>query len=569
MGFYNSGNANRTAVIGLETGQGKSTLIVYLMAELYFYDKTQSGSIVLVPYTKQCDKLAADINALAGIDIAVAHHSDKKVKLSHKQLKKYPIVIMTHTRFLSGIEDLSSYACWQDTNDLHELSNEFTEYRRRRLIIDESINKIDLLSILSDTLNLLDNFFQAQKNREDFRLWQTISIKVRELFVLPILPEECNKTKLVKLETEIPKRLLDIVTFGAKPPSGNNIQRALKAIMNLSIDGGILKTSNNPLYRKIQTTSYINIFSPLFTSIVLDGTCRVNQTYQNTKHFDIIDIPRTKKYDDVTLHIESKSTGSRSSIEKDSTVITRTIEHINTHLDGKNIVDRFRGLSENVTVAHWGSFNGTSDYNNKECIVYCGCPHMDETFYIYLYHIFSGDKDYNKNRIYKPSGRKDPVVRFVNEPLYEHMRQSFLVAELIQSINRGVCRNYNNTIPMHVFLPFGDWEVLNIISNELPDVNIIEDYHLLDDNNNSDSNENEKTLVDTVVTVLLNHNDYFKNKTINKSDVFNLDIIKRNFKCNSRTIQSQIWRSPQILELQDIGYLAVTKKQINLFDVAV
>jgi hypothetical protein len=575
IGFYTGGETNCTAVIPLETGGGKTTIVKLLMPELYVFDKTKSGTIILLPYKNECDKLARDINNIGNREIAVAYHS--KNRISKKEMKKYPILIMTHNRFLSGTEELATYSVWSDMENLHGISNEPVQHRRERLIIDESINKISLLPISTDTLTMLDNFFQEQKNTADFELWQGVCNKIRAMFVMPILPEKINKTIPVKLDESIPKRLIEVINTKCSTLSNEKTKKAFKAVINLAVDGGMLKTASNPAYRKIQTACYINIFNPLFTSVVLDGTARINKTYQNEKYFEVIDIPKTKKYEKVTIHIEPKTSGSRSAIDKDDTLITRTIEYINDNLINRNIllichkdfIDRFNCFSENenVSVAHWGSFNGSNKFNNKNCIVYCGAPYVDESYYIYLYHIFSGDKDYNKNQTCRPGGKTDPVMRFHDEALYEEMRQSYLAVEFVQSINRGICRNYSNTIPMHVFLPYRDRETLDIIKDELTGIKIKQDYKLLTDIHTAPREEPKKDLEDVVVEVLLNRNKYFGNESIiNKSAIFDVDDIKGKFKCSAKKTQSDIWKSSQILELQNIGILSLGHRHINFLN---
>jgi hypothetical protein len=572
LGFYDNKETKRTAVIPLETGQGKSSLIKLLMPELYIYDKTQSGSIILLPYTKQCDKLCEDINKLAEKNIAAAFHS--KTQISRKELRKFPILIMTHERFIGGTDNLEDYSWWIDYSKFQGMSNEPVKYKRERLIVDESINKINLLTISNKTLALLDEFFQQQKNKHDFALWQKTSNAIREMFIVPVLPALKDKTKIVKLEEEIPKRLIEVVNIKAGFDR-DDIKKAFKAIVNLSINGGILKMSSNSEYRRIQTAGYINVFSPHFKSIVLDGTARIDKTYQNKKYFEIIDIPKTKLYENVTLHIERKATGSRSSIEKDDTLITRTIQYVNEKLIDREVllichkkfVRKFNCLPKNVSVAHWWSFDGSNEYNQKDCIVFCGSPYLDESHYIYLYHTFSGDKNYSRNQIYKPGGKVDPVVRFT-DPFYEEMRKSYLAVQFVQSINRGVCRNYNNDISMHCFLPFGDMEILKIIKNELTGIEIIEDYTLLEKELTTKNNNIEnKNIQDTVVNILSSHNMYFGDeRVINKNTIFNLDEIKNNFKCNSKAVQAKVWKSPEILELQNIGAISINKKQIHFLN---
>jgi len=563
-------NDERASVVGLETGQGKSSLIAIVLAELYKLDRPRCGSIVLVQYQNQCDSLCDRINRIAGTDIAAAYHS--KSRLNRKQLLKYPMLAMTHQRFLSGIENLNSYACWIDSDSFHKLSNSPVEHRRHRLIIDESINKIDLLSINNNTLLLLDVFFQNQQNKSDFKMWQRISNEIREMLVLPVLPSEKNVTEIVKLSEEIPKRLIDVVLFGTKSSDKKNTQRAFKSILNLANDGGILKTSTNPEFRKIQTASYINIFSPLFTSVILDGTCRTNETYNNEKYFHIVDIPRTKTFENVTVHVENKTTGSRSSIGRNDSLVTRTIDFINQNLTNKDVLlichkntrFRFSELPENVDITHWGAFSGSNEFNKKDCIVYCGVPHMDETYYVYLFHIFSGDRDFNRDRTYKPSGSADPVVRFIKEPNYERMRQSWMATEIIQSINRGICRNHNSKVKMHAFLPYNDLSVLKRIEEEMPGVVVVKDYKLIDNYNPSSSNKGKKTLVESIVDILVNHRNYFGDlSTIKKNAIFDLEEIKSNYRCSSKAVKSQVWKSSQVLELENDGYLEISKKRIT------
>lgn len=579
MAFYD-GPENRTAVIPLETGQGKTEILKILMSEFYRYDIASCGTIILEQYRSECDTLAKDINTLAGVNVAVAYHSN--VKLSKKQLKKYPILVMTHSRFLHNIEQLSNFAIWKDTGNIHQLAIEPKEHRRLRLIIDESINKIDLLSISNESLSELDAFFQNQKNKKNYQMWQEIATKIRDMFVLPVLPSERNITKIVHLGDievpkidKIPKELIDTVYFETNDSNRGRINRAFKAILNLSEKGGILKTSNDPRYRTIQTASYINIFSPLFTSIVLDGTARANDTYSVAEYFDVIDIPRTKTYENVTLHVDTRTTGSRAAIEKSSSLVTRTIDFINENLLTKDtllicyksISSMFTGLPSNITVTTWGAFSGSNEYNNSEAIVYCGVPYLDEAYYIHLYHIFSGDKDYSKDRTYKPSGRKDPVVRFVNDFDYENLRQSYLTTELVQSINRGVCRNYNNKVQMHCFMPFNDDDVLYRIADEMPGLKIIDDYDVFEVTD--DAVEEVPVLLDYIMYVLLHHRDFFGDEMkISKSQIFDLNLIQGNFRCSSKRIQSYVWKSSQITELENIGVIKISHREIEFIDKA-
>ena len=123
---------------------------------------------------------------------------------------------------------------------------------------------------------------------------------------------------------------------------------------------------------------------------------------------------------------------------------------------------------------------------------------------------------------------------------------------------------------MHCFLPFSDYETLSIIENELVDVKIIKDYNLLDDITDSKVNKVKKDLEDVVVDILIKHDDYFTGESIiNKSIVFDLDEIKENYRCISKGTQSRVWKSPQVLELHNMGYVNIGKKNISFLDNAI
>ena len=551
------------------------------LPELYKQDKVNSGTIVLLPYIKDCDKLYKEINKIAGAEIAMSYHRSKKIK--KKKLKEYSILIMTHARFVKGTEDIASYAYWTDFEKLHDLSNEPIKRMRKRLIVDESINKIETTSISNKSLARLNEFFQNQQNKANYKEWLSISNKISEFFVLPVQELERNKTIKVTLQTdssedfEISKRLYQSINL-----YGNaSIQADFKAIINLAKDGGVLKIATNQKYREIKTVSFINIFQPLFSNIILDGTARADATYKNTKHFHLIDMPRTKTYELVTIHVDPKTSASRSAIEKNPALISRTIQFITDTLQDKKVLlichkghkDKFTGLPKNVAITHWNGFNGSNEYNMRDCIVYVGIPYLDETHYMLLYHTFAKDDDYSKSTVYKPSGKTDPVMRFVGEPRYEDIRQSCLVTELIQSINRGICRNYENTTIMHCFLPYNDKQVVERLITELPGVNIEYDYPLIEETKQSSvkkGSEEKVKLVDAVVDIILGHRYYFESETINKSDIFALGYISNNFKCKSKAAQSNVWKSPRLLELVDSGFIEFGKnnKTIRFLDVA-
>ena len=560
----------------LDPGLGKTRITEMAVANIHKYDRLNCGTIILTERQDTCDEMAKEINLFAGAEIAIAFHQDSKTP--RESLQEYPVIILCHNRFIYGIEKLDN-SIWKYYKKLADVSHAQMQYTRNRLVIDESINRFEELSISNNSLASLDSFFQGLGSTDVYHSWQNdVRNPIDKMFVLPPNPEERDTTVFINaiaLDKNKARELNELI----KTRGNDDIRKAYKAIMNFSENGGLLRRSTTPQYRQIHVKCHSDIFQKQIfpTTVILDATAKIDKTYEHLRCCNIIELPQIKSYEDVNIHIDKRSSGSKSAILGNHTIIAKTIEFINTNLQDKttlvithkDFVPRFESqeLPKKVRIAYWGSFSGTNEFNDCDCIVICGMPHLQESSYIHQYHAFSDDNDYNKSMIFK-STKNDRVLRFIHEPAYESIRQSYLAVSLVQTINRGVCRNTGNTIPMHVYLLYNDFEVVDIIKSELVGVNVFVENWLPGDIATSQPRTNGiPTLEEAIANVLINHNKYFgEEKAIGKTEVFKLEAIRTTYPCKSKARRTQVWQSPEIDSLLQNHILLIKHHTVVFID---
>jgi hypothetical protein len=93
-----------------------------------------------------CELLADAINAEAGREVAVAHHSDAKV--DPEVMSTFPVLVITHAAFERAVERVDGGRVW-------DTFAAFGDGRRGLIVIDEAVDLLEVTKLTEDDLSRL------------------------------------------------------------------------------------------------------------------------------------------------------------------------------------------------------------------------------------------------------------------------------------------------------------------------------------------------------------------------------------------------------------------------------
>lgn len=503
--FYT--NKEKIAVINFPTGCGKSTAMNNGVSYLLRKDELFScaGTIILKLTQEDCNETMNEINRITNSKLAYAYHCEydtenerRRNNISIDELRKYPVVILTHNGFLRLIEkdEINKLYEWTDMK-VDGKQGKFNTYYRNRLIIDEAINNVQFMTITMKTINTLENGIMNLGNEDIYNLFDRFIMKIKREFLKPYDLKK-NKVFFCTFENiEIPEGL-DEAVYEIKDKQAKESYLAIRTMLT---NGGYISYSDKIEYKSITTYKYINIDLPYFHKLILDATSNINYLYQINPKLTVINLPQIKSYNNVHLNIFNGLTGSAYSIKEgfQDGLLEVIVEDIKSKIadDDKilivvNNIDRENELIQSfgayekmnqISITHFGLTIGSNKWSKFTKIFILGIQLMPEAIYPLMYFTNSLDEEnFTKDNFNSLDTTTMPVKgnKRYKQQEFEKVKCSVLSSLIVQTLNRIHCRAYVNGESPETYAYFinRDKEVNNLIAKAMPGIKISYDWNL-------------------------------------------------------------------------------------------
>ena len=553
-------------VIPAPTGSGKTLCMRFYAAALA---KTQDkGMVIITKLKSEAKEAARQINEWSESDdrVAVAYHSSSEFTHNEGVLKNYSVLIITHEYFIRNHHPGSP------NHSKYKQLMEFKDGIRTCAVVDESIELIQHIGISKE---LIDNIsvdiqvpFQDKAIdglEDEYRLLSFLSGNYESLFFdeLPKIKithiDGAREILVSKLEKELGVSEKEIIELLKLDKTINSIGRDDSKIGNIRylLDDGLY------LYKSGKTVEYrtSTLEVPSQSMVVLDATANVNKAYSYYQDIEVVELPKFKSYENVTIRLHSAKSGLGK-----NTLVGQTFaeDRANLHainmffMDSDNsVVFTFKDLKKDIldelpeiSLDHFGNLTGVNTYKDKEHIVVYGMHYMPQ------YVRFDEQYQALGKEAFLEDNKKDR----------QELMNYGIAADIIQMVNRGRCRGIidgNKAPNMTVELPLPDNKplsdiIISQINEEMPGVNIVMASGLLkvkyDDNKPKKAVGKDTLFISNIDTSL---------DKIKVSEVMSLiEATKKDKERINRHIGNSKYRDSYLyLSLKKMGYSAIKDGQ--------
>lgn len=438
--------------------------------------------VLLVSRTiQQCEELVRDINATAGVEVAITKHSENEV--TAKACLSYPVVVLTHASFTN------TYHVFKSSDEMRAVAQSWVfggqTHPRRLTIVDEAlVNVIGHDALSSNELHqllawtppglqttfsdiwdglktLLGYFDKLKQGGNDKLAWE--EGKARSLLALPKTMNDERLDQFTALLLH--HKFVDRTTV---KNTMLRIKRTLQTFAWWSARGGDGALNIGQLL----------VDSDLPSPVMLDGTASQNIMLH------LLDVkpeplPTARSYANATLHVARVKGGVGKTAMK--TFAEARVDRLlrwfdkepregDTLLITHKVVRDYaeKVFAGRVAHANWNGIDGKNDWKDFSRVVLVGLPYRDNQFTTSAVVALRGPQD--SDWFHSEEG-----FRVRND-----LRVMYLTASIVQAINRirirRVIDGRGNCPTCEVFLTLpegfeGD-SLLDAITKELPGINI-------------------------------------------------------------------------------------------------
>ncbi len=536
-------------VLTLPTGTGKTQGVIHYCA-LLSQTENPTGVLIITKFTDEVERIAVQINALVGKDVAFTDHTKKKDKkrLSREEMDEAPILIITHAAYQialkASVEDKDSPERWRG----------FTTWKKGQrglVIIDECLDVVEPVEITLDTLRMIRGWIpymwegseiagSLDKLIEQFIKWESeyqqeyTSEKISpphwsflDIGAIALLGRELRKLPLAKMIT------------GRKDKGAMFLRctELFSDILYLLYHPSICQKKDGIIRLR---SAYIGLPLHINNAVVLDATAKLNKIYNMAGVLPYFrDIPKNaRSYKNVSLHLHYGAKNSKYALtemeaEADENILFDPIKSLQPAIKKnekvlivtfKKVVKKLSALLKqegykNFSTAYWGNLNGKNNWQDYETIVLYGIPRLDDVtvenaeLAFDLWHMETQNKFSLPDALINPDAElieiapqqwayDDTGSQSIESYLeYGEYQQGFTASEVIQAINRIRCRRVvdgkGNCEPCKVYLLLKKGEtdplekaILDAIRSEMPDIQEVAPVHLETKDNDKLTNKN-------------------------------------------------------------------------------
>jgi hypothetical protein len=470
---------DRWRVVPAELGSGKTESLKMYCSMLPAathdpFDEPHPGVLIISRLKKQADEIAADINKMAGVDVAVAFHGDNKLPLD--TLKTRSVLVITHAAYEHGLEAIARekaehLAKWKH---LHEWGLN----GRKLIVIDEALDLIreeraslnnlrhlravipdDMMLRHRDAVKALDAIIAAlaafaDKNQREWR-----ARPVKEL------PQHVQFAALWD-DLKSNNRWPAAISFGDPDVPGSVAKGKARFFrqLRLTLSGAQALLDRWHWYfckmgdHTLSTALFLLPDEGISGAVILDATAERNHLYKLFgERFDIVTVPSARTYRNVHhRYVYAQRTGKEKVIEHADEIVTEMIENLKAHYGPENTPHRTvlfishkdvkssvmkwatEAGFEEVAFGHWNALDGRNDWALFNTVVVLSQPYRDPATPANIYQAVFGPQSsawLNDSKLRKRHGFEDVL---------EALETSHLVVSNAQGINRVRCRRVIN-----------------------------------------------------------------------------------------------------------------------------
>ncbi len=480
------------------TGSGKTQgTIVYCSMLPKVAGDSHPGVLIVTRLKTDADQIAEQINALSEEKQAVAYHSGTKDRLKITDLKKHPVLVITHRAYELALDLLgqdgriqqtwSFFYDWKDKNrrlvvidealDIVEHSQAALEgLRQTEATLSQSIRKRFPVEVqcLNEVVDILDSY--EKRTRKE---------KVKEHRIL----ESLIKEETVPDFTALRQIMREEIRYDQLLCKTDNLeQQRLRELHDSRIRdlNNIIKSwiyYAHTEYQPTLNTARLLVPDNVQGAVVLDATASSNVLYDLFKPAEVISPPPgSRNYQNVTLHVSrGHKVGKRFMKNKAKELSRELIGELNerlgenrkvficTHKDVEPVLDSYEPRF-NLMTGHWGAVDGSNDYRDCDTAVIFGLPYRPNTWSANVFMALEGPQ---ATEWLQESDKRSWKG-------YEDIRKSLkngqIITSIIQAINRVRCRKVTdpegNCPDTDIYLMLPDdgiaEEILEGIKKEMP-----------------------------------------------------------------------------------------------------
>ena len=518
-----------------QTGVGKSIALQVYVAMLKV-----DASLIVVSTRAEADKYAEYICSLSGnLFYAKAVFSEgnhKKYTYScdvHNGIDKYRCLVITHKRMqeLANAEEynLALYRLYCDENG--------NKKPRELVVIDEKLSFANHESVTmaeyERMLSFVDNAMAFSRVCRALGKRSQVTKQLRAIKEFLVseagtLSDE-KSAKLIEphqpfiamIEKELPE-MLDLKLFKEVIEARfDELSAEINSIMNTKDDrlkkeksktltlvnkfcrilqrengdGDYCDLKNLVLFKTNQVTTiskFKRFYSAFGSCVVLDATATVNEFYNTAStgwfpNFDVIDVPKIRKYKNLTIFIAKGHFQSRHALcdteEKISSNVykyTPVIDSLKTPnnkllvIGHKSFISRLENDylgDKEVSFTHWGNHVGKNDWKDCSRVLVIGwnyLPPLEVVAEIYGAYMLSGDIK---------------ATSIITKQNIEKFSTAQLAEDIVQAVMRTRARviadDSSNCLPTEVYLLYPDKDkeqsVIDKVIDEFPEA-IVESW---------------------------------------------------------------------------------------------
>jgi len=485
------------------TGSGKTQgTIVYCSMLPKVAGDSHPGVLIVTRLKTDADQIAEQINALSEEKQAVAYHSGTKDRLKITDLKKHPVLVITHRAYELALDLLgqdgriqqtwSFFYDWKDKNrrlvvidealDIVEHSQAALEgLRQTEATLSQSIRKRFPVEVqcLNEVVDILDSYEK-----------RTRKVKVKEHRIL----ESLIKEETVPDFTALRQIMREEIRYDQLLCKTDNLeQQRLRELHDSRIRdlNNIIKSwiyYAHTEYQPTLNTARLLVPDNVQGAVVLDATASSNILYDLFKPAEVISPPPgSRNYQNVTLHVSrGHKVGKRFMKNKAKELSRELIGELNerlgenrkvficTHKDVEPVLDSYEPRF-NLITGHWGAVDGSNDYRDCDTAVIFGLPYRPNTWSANVFMALEGPQ---ATEWLQESNKRSWKG-------YEDIRKSLkngqIITSIIQAINRVRCRKVTdpegNCPDTDIYLMLPDdgiaEEILEGIKKEMPKIRTV------------------------------------------------------------------------------------------------
>jgi hypothetical protein len=507
-------------VLSPPTGSGKTeSIVVYCSMLSERSPSDHPGVLVVTRQIDDCDKIAERINRYGSNITAIAYHSKVSDRINMKELRRWPVVVITHKQYEMALDFLGQEVRIEQTwSHLHEYdrNSQFTSTNHTQcagvrpfaptrclVIVDEYFGMVEHHSVSLEQLRqtLATIPFLIRRNHVEQIAAMEVMIWTLETYAEATVDTQSNELMHlidiahIRLDKKLKRKnaqvdFKDLIgalggirfdhQFHIKDPTLCREQRIRhqRLLQSLSYVYGswayYAKHKDHTMH-----TARLLIPENIKGCVVMDATAGANLVYELHEDSRKIEPPTgTRSYGNVIIHISPGHKVGKAYMNSNSKELTnQLIEDLNQRLSMREVlIVTHKGVENdfakvktnfNLHVGHWGKIDGSNSWKDCDAVVIFGLPYLPLNWSPDVFMSIQGPQET------KWFIDNDCRVHGEHQDIRKALEYGQMSTNIIQAINRVRCRKTidqkGNCGPTDVYLmlPPSDQKLTETILHEI------------------------------------------------------------------------------------------------------